>query len=304
MLLYAQMLGTAAYILEDCSPLIITAARFAASAAPVPARPVPSFPSSSTSLDVGTVFSRLKAILLAAASLVGPDPATTPNAPQPSAAAASAAANGDSSSAWRRFWSWDITRPLTASYAAVTRGSHGWGAQRLCCNVAEALVCGLAASWLAGVRVYTQALLLLPLSLPPASRGPSRQGTGESGRAGGDPSAGGGGGGGSNTVNEAVVLSLAMGRLFVLLRGDEGLASSMLPLLTDVLGQQQGPAGGAGAGAEAQPGVAVVQACVVRVMAAMAAASVLAERSATWAYNQVGWRGGGADGRLLLHAWC
>ncbi len=288
------MLDTAAYILEDCSPLIITAARFAASAAPVPARPVPSFPSPSTSLDVGTVFSRLKAILLAAASLVGPDPATTPNAPQPSAAAAaaSAAANGDGSSAWRRFWAWDITRPLTASSAAVTRGSHGWGAQRLCCNVAEVLACGLAASWLADVRVYTQALLLLPLSLPPPSRGPSRQGTGDSGRAGGDPSAG--GGGGSNTVNEAVVLSLAMGRLFVLLRGDEELATSMLPLLTDVLGQGQQSAGaaGAGAGAEAHAGMAVVQACVVQVMAVMAAASVLAERSTTWAYNQVG-RGGG-----------
>ncbi|GFR44535.1 hypothetical protein Agub_g5805 [Astrephomene gubernaculifera] len=258
-----KMLDTAAYILEDCSSLIIIAAREAAAAlltstasnggssgsasgaSPTPAPPRASATATAAALDVGTVFSRLKAILLAAAALVRPvheQPPTEDTNGNPAAA--------DSAAAWRRFWAWDISRPLTASYASNVGRVAGWGAQRLCCNVAEALACGLAASYHTGARAYVRALLLLPLSLPDAAA----------------PAAG----------NEAQVLSLAMGRLFVLLRGEEQLARSMVPLLTDVLGQ---PAG-SGAGVS-------LQASVVQTLAAMAASSVRAERGTTWAYSQI-----------------
>ncbi|GIL57911.1 hypothetical protein Vafri_13118 [Volvox africanus] len=250
-----KVLDMAAYILEDCSSLIITAAREAAtfstaSAAPLTngtadAKSHPPPPAAAVaSLDVGTIFSRLKAILLAAAALVDHEAGTGTTAN------------------WRKYWSWDVSRPLTASYV---RGSRmpGWGAQRLCCNVAETLVCGLAASYHAGVPTYAKALLLLPLSLPDtglAGVGGTNAAAGVSGR----------------DANEALVLSLAMGRLFVLLRGNEELAYSMVPLLTDVLTQ---PA--------TSPAVVSLQASVVQTLAAIAANSVTSERTVTWAYNQI-----------------
>ncbi|GIL78260.1 hypothetical protein Vretifemale_7693, partial [Volvox reticuliferus] len=250
-----KVLDMAAYILEDCSSLIITAAREAATISTASTPPLtngtagakahPATPAAVASLDVGTIFSRLKAILLAAAALVDREPGT------------GAAAN------WREYWSWDVSRPLTASYV---RGSRmpGWGAQRVCCNVAETLVCGLAASYHAGVLTYARALLLLPLSLPDtglaAVGGDNVAGAGVSGR----------------DANEALVLSLAMGRLFVLLRGNEELACSMVPLLTDVLAQ---PA--------TSPAVMSLQASVVQTLAAIAANSVTSERAVTWAYNQI-----------------
>ncbi|KAG2445055.1 hypothetical protein HYH02_008923 [Chlamydomonas schloesseri] len=259
-----KMLDTASYILEDCSSLIITAAREAAHAAAAATLPngspsKPGAPGGAAAADVGIVFSRLKAILLAAAALVGP---------------ASAAEGG-----WSGFWAWDVSRPLTASYAgAATSASAaaakppGWGAQRLCCNVAESLTCGLAASYLAGNRAYVSALLLLPLSLPD--------------------------GGTAAATNEAEVLSLAMGRLFVLLRGDEGVAQRMVPLLTDVLGQGLAMGAGAGTGVAAANGgaaastggssaVVALQASVVQTLAAMASCSVREERTTTWAYGQI-----------------
>ncbi|GLI63286.1 hypothetical protein VaNZ11_006192 [Volvox africanus] len=253
-----KVLDMAAYILEDCSSLIITGAREAATFSTASAAPLtngtagpklhPSTPAAVTSLDVGTIFSRLKAILLAAAALVDYESGT------------------DAKANWRNYWSWDVSRPLTASYV---RGSRmpGWGAQRLCCNVAETLVCGLAASYHAGMPTYARALLLLPLSLPD---------TGLTAVGGNNADAGAGAGVSGRDANEALVLSLAMGRLFVLLRGDEELACSMVPLLTDVLAQ---PA--------TSPAAVSLQASVVQALAAIAANSVTSERAVTWAYNQI-----------------
>lgn len=164
--------------------------------------------------DMGGLFSRLKAILLAAASLVKPQQQQQQAAEGGAGAGARAAPHSSSSPADTADglggahgpWDWDISQPLTSSY--MSSRAPGWGAQRLCCNVAEALCCGLAASWQAGhgQQAYARALLLLPLEL----EGPSC------------------------SSNEALVISLAMGRLFVLLRGEEELARSMVPLLTDV----------------------------------------------------------------------
>ncbi|KXZ46150.1 hypothetical protein GPECTOR_46g219 [Gonium pectorale] len=250
-----KMLDTAAYILEDCSSLIITAAREAVTTPAPPTGAAParlSAGSGAASMDVGTVFSRLKAILLAAAVLVGKEPRIS------TAAGADAAA-----ASWRGIWDWDISRPLTASYVHGSR-VPGWGAQRLCCNVAEALTCGLAASYHAGVQAYAQALLLLPLGVSGASPAPAAASSAD------------GIAGNAAVVNEALVLSLAMGRLFVLLGGEEALARSMLPLLNDVLGT---PA--------TNPTVVTLQASVVQTLAAMAAASVRRERGVTWAYSQI-----------------
>ncbi|KAG2496048.1 hypothetical protein HYH03_005968 [Edaphochlamys debaryana] len=254
-----KMLDIAAYILEDCTALIAIASEEAAATSsasstptkqpangPSPAAPAPA--AAPPAADMGTVFSRLKAILLAAASLVG----------------------SDDGAGWRGCWAWDLTRPLMASYVPGSR-TPGWGAQRLCCTVAEALACGLAASHQAAGgkgsgASYARALLLLPLSVHDVA-GPAP--------AGGTASAGGAGGSAGAGANEAQVLSLAMGRLFVLLRGDDALGRSMVPLLTDVLGQ---PA--------ASPAVASLQASVVQTLAAMASASVLSELSTTWSYGQ------------------
>jgi hypothetical protein len=140
------MMATAAAILEDCGPLVPAAAMEAAAAAAPPAAagapgadgPLPS--AGGSALELGGLYSRLKAILLAAAALVRPPPG------RPASEA----------------WEWDVCAPLTAA----PHGAVDSGALRLCRAVAEALAVGLAASAAAGSGSYASALLLLPLSLP------------------------------------------------------------------------------------------------------------------------------------------